>query len=760
MRGTRWLILAAISLIVAALGWTYFQRIEEARRSTPAPPLKLREGVDASAGDWVYRQTQGERTTVEVRARGFEQIKEPNQFLLNGVELKVFHKDGKKFDVIKSAKADFDVASGVLFSDGAVDIEMGLSEDAEAEGRRLVKIETSGVRLETKTQKASTDRAAKFAFESGDGVATGVEYDPATRELHLKSGVLLNWRGKHGQAKPMKIEAGEAFYKERESKVYLSPWTKLDRETLHVEGANSVVTIEQSEVRFAESQNAKGTHKGEARKVDFEAEQLAINFGGDAKVEKITGERKARLESVAATSRTTVNADRLDLDFDTTAKESALKGARATGNGVMAAWPVERPGVEPAETRVLKSETIVLKMRPGGEYLEGVETGQAATLEFLPNRPTQSKRLLKGERIWIDYGAENRIQAFRSINVNTRTEAPAKPPSLTSSKTFLAKFDAAGQLADVEQTVDFRYEEGDRRARAVKAVLDHKREVITLDGSARVWDPTGSADADHIVLNQKDGGFVAEGNVASTRLPDKKPAAAQAAEAPKEQKSSGLLSDDEPMQAKARKMVSSEKNTRIHYEGDAIAWQGANRLNADVIDIDRTKKVLEARGKVVNQLVDRPKKPAEGAAPAAPKTKAPVFTIVKSAEMSYSDEQRIAHYRGGAVLNRPDMVVNAREIRAFLKEKDADTSLDKAIADGAVRIVQTALGRTRIGTSEHAEYFTGEERVVLEGGQPRFQDSLKGNTQGRQLIWFANNDRLIVNGQEGQPAESNLRRKP
>ena len=753
MRGTRWLILAAISLIVVALGWTYYQRLEEARSNTPAPPPKLREGVDAAAGDWVYRQTQGERTTVEVRARGFEQIKEPNQFLLTGVELKIFHKDGHKFDLIRSAKADFDVAAGVLFSDGEVDIEMGLTSEPEAEGGRLLKIQTSGVRLETKSQKASTDRAAKFAFESGDGAATGVDYDPATRELHLKSAVLLNWRGKRGDAKPMRIEAGEAVYRERESKVFLSPWTKLDRESLHVEGASSIVTIAKSEVRFAESQSAHGTHRSDARRVDFAAEQLGIDFGEGAKVEKITGERKARLESLAATSRTTVNADRLDLDFDASGKESILRTARATGNGILTASPVERPGVEAAETRVLKSETVLLKMRPGGEFLDAVETGHPGTLEFLPNRPTQSKRMLRGERIWIEYGDENRIRDFRSINVTTRTEAPAKPVTTTSSKTFIARFDAAGQLADVEQTIDFRYEEGDRRARALKAVLDQKREVITLDGVARVWDPTGATDADRIVLNQKDGGFVADGHVSSTRLPDKKPEAKQA------EKSSGLLSDDEPMQAKARRMVSSEKNTRIQYEGDAVAWQGANRLNADVIDIDRTKKVLEARGRVVNQLVDRPKNDPTGA-PRPAKSTAPVYTIVKAPEMSYSDEQRVAHYRGGAVLTRPDLAVNAREIRAFLKDKDADSSLDKAIADGAVRIVQTAPGRTRIGTSEHAEYFTGEERVVLEGGQPRFQDSVKGNTQGRQLIWFANNDRLIVNGQEGQPAESTLRRKP
>ena len=31
---------------------------------------------------------------------------------------------------------------------------------------------------------------------------------------------------------------------------------------------------------------------------------------------------------------------------------------------------------------------------------------------------------MKGDQIWITYGADNRIQSFRSINVSTRTDKP------------------------------------------------------------------------------------------------------------------------------------------------------------------------------------------------------------------------------------------------------------------------------------------------------------------------------------------------
>jgi hypothetical protein len=38
-------------------------------------------------------------------------------------------------------------------------------------------------------------------------------------------------------------------------------------------------------------------------------------------------------------------------------------------------------------------------------------------------------------------------------------------------------------------------------------------------------------------------------------------------------------------------------------------------------------------------------------------------------------------------------------------------------------------------------------------------DSLKGQTRGKQLTWWANNDRLLVNGADKQPADSLIHKK-
>jgi lipopolysaccharide export system protein LptA len=180
-------------------------------------------------------------------------------------------------------------------------------------------------------------------------------------------------------------------------------------------------------------------------------------------------------------------------------------------------------------------------------------------------------------------------------------------------------------------------------------------------------------------------------------------------------------------------------------------------VEADRIDIDRGRQVFDAHGKVVSQFIDKPKEKEASIKPRA--AGPPVFTVVRAPDLTYADETRIAHYQGGAAMTRPGLTVNGKEIRAYLKEGDADSSLDKALADGAVKIVSTADKRTRTGTSDHAEYYADEQKVFLDGGEPLLVDSLKGQTRGKQLTWWANNDRLLVNGADSRPADSLIHKK-
>lgn len=756
MRRARWLILAAITIIVVTLVISYSAQLARLQREAPETPTPLASGIEATAEGWKFRKTDDNRRgpngepcpVVEVAAKAFHQVKEPASFELQGVDLKLFRDCGKSVDEVKSAKASFDTTSGDLYSEGQVEITMGVPPDRTGSSR-LVKIVSSGVHFETQTGKSYTEKEATFTFEHGDGKAVGADYDPANRQLHMKSQVELNWRGRTPDAVPMKIETHDLVYHEALGVVTMEPWAKMARGGMRVEGAKTFVTLEESSIRKVESQNARGVQQDPDRNLDYSAEQLLLEFS-EGQVNKVVGDKNARLSSKSATGQTDVRSQRVELTLKATPGESTLEKAIASGDAVVESKPIAKPNVPPGDTRILKSDMIELRMREGGREIDNVETHAPGTLELIPNRPAQPRRTLNGEKFWIAYGAENQIDSFRSIKVTTRTDNPPRngkpvPPVITSSAEFKAEFDPkTNQVARLEQTTDFRYEQGERKAQSERAQLDEKTSVITLNGAARVHDPTGGTSADRIVINQKSGEFTADGRVSSTRLPDKKGA------------SSAMLSNSEAIQATAKRMVSADDNQHIRYEGDAVAWQGGNRIQADRIEIRRKDGVMHATGSVVSQFVDKPPKPKEGKpAPPAQTT----FTVVKAPELVYTEKDRVAFYRGGAVLDRPLMNVKAREIRAYLNDSEAENSLDRAYADGNVVVLQTRPGRARTGTSEHAEYYAAEEKIILTGGEPQFVDNLRGTTKGEKLTYFAANDRLLVNGVEAKRAESIILRK-
>jgi lipopolysaccharide export system protein LptA len=759
MRRTRWLLLAAILAIAFTVATTYFAAVERARREAPRPAKPLSEGVEGTAEGWHYRHDEGGCPVFEARAKRFQQaaqqLAQSGAVQLEDVAIRLFHECGKKSDEVASAKAQYDVGSGVMFSDGEVRITMGVPEGDDPPEGRLMKIVSSGVTFDTKSGKVTTDREAKFNFDRGDGQAVGAEYDPNIRELHLKSNVALNWRGSDPSRPPMHIETSDVIYRERGATVALGPWAKLTRDTLRMNSSGpAVVTLEKGVIRAVQAKNASGVQDDPGRKVEYAADVLNMVMDEKGQVTRIDGSPNAHLLSTSDTGKTNVTSDRAVMDFTPGDHESILKVAAAMGHALVQSTPLSKEGTDTPDTRILKADTIFLHMRPDGREIDNVETVAPGTLEFVPNRPGPPRRLLTGDRMWIAYGANNAIDNFRSVTVQTRTDNPPRkpgekrPPTLTWSKDLFARFDPkTQQLASMEQNNDFRYQEGDRNAKADKASLDQVNSTMTLVGSARFADPTGSTTADRIVMNQKNSDVLAEGHVNSIRLPDKK-----------QDTNPGMLAQDEPMQAKADKMTTADSNLQIHYEGNAVAWQGGNRVEADRIDFDRDDEIMRANGKVVSQFVDKPKAGKDPKAADAPKPP-PVYTIVHAPSMVYTDEDRVADYTGGAVMNRPNLKVKARQIKAYLKDSSSDSSLDKAIADGSVVIDQAAPGRTRTGISEHAEYYAADQKIILTGGHPEMIDSVKGTTKGRELTYFANDDRLLVNGLESQRSESAIRRK-
>jgi lipopolysaccharide export system protein LptA len=749
--------LFAVILGIAGLVWySYQQQLALQKRNTAAPPQLLSSTLNSKAEGFVYRTSEGTRTVAELRAKDYREVKDPGYMELDQMELRLFHEDGKSFDLVKAAKGNFYPTESRLSSESEVEVQMAVAADGAPTGKILA-IKAQGANLEIKTGKMISQGKVEFNFEqeggTGTGHATGAEYDPQTHELHLMHASFLKWLPKDPKARPIEVESEEVRYKEQESKVYLSPWSKMRKEDFSLDAANSEVNLEKGVIRHVLAIDAKGLDRAPKRQVDYAAKTLNVDFNARGQVEKVIAEDDAKLNTTGDNGQTRASARRMDLFFIPGEKESLLDKALANGKASIESVPAFKSGVPMAETKVLRSESIEMKMRKNGQDMETVQVHAPGTLDFLPNRPTQRKRHLEGERMTIQYAATNQIESFRSVNVSTKTdpEATAKKgsqPMLTWSKDLEARFDPkTGEMQRLEQWNEFRYQEGEQRAKADRALQESAANRITLTKNARVWDPTGSTDASEIVLNQKTSEFVATGNVRSTR------------EAEKNAKTG---KSDEVTQATADRMETRESNSKIRYEGNAVMWQGENRLRAPRIDIDRKAGQLRAFGGITHQMVDE--KSAQ-----ARKTGA-ILTNVKATEMFYSDKDRVVEYRTNVLMSRPGLEVQSNQLRAYLEEDDSERfneqpsgGIEKTFAYGAVRIVETGAQRVRKGSGETGEFYSADSKLVLEGGKPEMVDVVKGveqrRTTGKQLTWFANNDKIIVDGQEQKPALSTLQRK-
>ncbi|MBV9082839.1 MAG: LPS export ABC transporter periplasmic protein LptC, partial [Acidobacteriaceae bacterium] len=772
---------------------------EKARHARVAPAPQIAVGYDAkSPNGWRYDKDdpQSGKPIVRLRADSAQATHDPSTLEIHGLGLRLYDKNASSYTYVRCEKGFFDERSGLLKSDGEVSIVMNVPADKEDDNKselaKRVRVTTSGVTYETKTGKATTDQAASFLFTKGDGQAVGVEYDPNTKILHLKSKIALDWIGDGPPENKMHIESADLVYKETEQKIYLSPSATMHRQTTSITAQNPVVTLQDGHLQQIVGEHAFGTDDRDERHTSYSGDKMTAIFDEDGNLVNIVGESNAKVQSKQPGSETTLTGDKADLRFAVSKKQvdgkeqdsSDLHLVLADGHAVAESIPQPQPGVQLAETRILRSEHIELEMKPGGQDVQEIRTSAQAQLEFKPNRPEQSHRVIDASRLRVLYGDGSYVDTFLAWNAATHTDKPAstagvkaapaqdaapqdpQPPALTWSDQLVAKFTpGSNQVATVEQTGNFRYEEGVRKAWAKKAFLEQTINRITLTDSARVLDDTGSAIADQIVMDQANGDMDATGHVFSTHAPNKN-----------QKPGTSMLDDTKTMEAQADKMRTRENNTKVHYEGHAVMWQGANRISAHEIDVDRDAQSLHAIGDVVCELVDNKsnnESPPENGSrnttaeakqghtqPATP----PVFTVVRAPELFYRDDTRVADYIGGVKLTREKMTVNAKEVLAYLNPKNGDnkdeSSLDHVFANGSVNIQSVAEDkRTRTGTSEHCEYYTKQNKVILNGGAPQMVDSYKGITKGRQLTYYDDDDRLVVEGEKKQLAYTQMKKK-
>ncbi|MBI3666574.1 MAG: LPS export ABC transporter periplasmic protein LptC, partial [Acidobacteria bacterium] len=640
MKKTRVALLVLLVIAIAVVAGGYRATQKRNRRLAPAKPAPIPAELDSIANNWSWSQTSKNRAVVEARAQDFRQIKDSSRFELGQVELKIFSKTGETYDLVRSRQAEFDQSAERLYSEGDVTIVLGLPAAApRAPGRRYVEIRTSGLTYENKAGVARTERPVYFQFENGEGRSTGAVYDSARRYLWMKSdvdvtGVPSLYGSESGPqdlpSAALHIRAGELHYYEAEQKVELMPWSWIERGGQGVKAGVAVIYLEEGALKRVDAQQGQGWNISPDREVRFGGDQLAVSFTPQQTVAGASGTGHVQVVSRSPTGITTATGGRMFLEFVSPpeAAESELSVAsvqeKARVENVPAASPPSASNQSRPQTRILTSEVIRLSMMPGGREVRSVETLAPGRLDFLPSQAGQWKRTLTADRLSLQYLPGNRPETLRAAGrVHVESEPPAEPlagkvrisppsPRLTWSDDLQGFFDPqSGQMRELRQGSNFRFEEGPRRAQAGGARFDLLNDRIYLDTAVRVWDESSLTTADSMTLDQKADRLLAEGKVTSTHR--EKPAAAQQGAAQE-----ALFPSDRPMQATAHHLDSEKHNRLLHYSGGARLWQEGNSVQAEQIDLDREAKTLAARVGVITVLADQEE---TGTAPKPPGAK-------------------------------------------------------------------------------------------------------------------------------------------
>lgn len=310
------------------------------------------------------------------------------------------------------------------------------------------------------------------------------------------------------------------------------------------------------------------------------------------------------------------------------------------------------------------------------------------------------------------------------------------------------------------------------QAWAGRAQYESAGEWMHLTLNPRVEDGGIAITADKVDVSRQSGDAFAHGNVKATWL-----GSASGKAGPPGSSANGVssqptgplggpaLGGDGPAHAVAEEAELHQATGEITFKGHARLWQQANSVAGPVIVLDRQRRTLVARSTDPAEPVKAVLLSQAGLAPGAArdssqdapgKEKTPSVVRVSGGDLKYSDSERKAVVRAGALRQ-----VAAETATATSSSDEVDLQLlpagNHAGKDGAAAQVDrmTAHGHVvvlsagRRGTGEQLVY-TGENGdYVLTGTAavlPRMTDPARGSVSGQALIFHSRDDSVSIEG--------------
>jgi lipopolysaccharide export system protein LptA len=741
--------------VVGAVLFSYYRRSLSFHDPSEHESKLLPENVTGVTEGFSFLQSEHGQARFEIKAKVHLGYKDKKN-LLESVTVKVFGKDGNRHDTITSDHCEYDEDKrDIVFSGNVVirlshgDVAPEPAKVAPTPNDRLTTIQMEKITYLEASGKAQTDDLVRFVRGNMQGTSRGLTYDSNQGSVYLHSDVQIVVQPTDIRRAPVQLRCDTLDYLKASGKIDMRSNVSLlegDRSL----NANQLVAW----LRETDSSISRIDAIGKVRTVSrdpslllkVDAEEMTYFFDGTGRwLDKVWARRDVKMASLDPAEKRELVAEAVDILLKPSTNLMSSLEARGNVILVMADRTTTRilrqdnpfpdfardPRFDetsaPGDKRV-KAPEMLVSLRDDGKQISQVQTTRQSLLEEFPLRPERDKTNLTAGTFNLFFAPDSdRIEKFMADDqVRVDVIARVAPVKTSTSDHLEAFFDAdTRQLSQMRQFGNFHYREGDQDARASEAHYFAETRRTVLKGNPVVKDTTSRTSADGFEFEPAQNLVKARGNVRSvfeTRDKNVQP---------------GMFQSDKPVYASADFLEVQNKKGIATYRQKAKLWQEDQVIRASTLVLDRKEKRLVAETQVVSLFYLE----EESAEKKVEKTERKPATI-QAERLVYEDRLQKATYFRNVRMTSATGRMNSDQLEIFLKDENNRKSVERMLATGKVKIEQPG----KLASSESAEFFQSEKKVVLTGGMPRVLDSERGSTVGPRLTMFFDDGSITVAG--------------
>jgi lipopolysaccharide export system protein LptA len=765
-RYARWAAMAA-GLIALGVAGVYARRAfqeEQARLHAPKP---VSAGVQQQSAEFTFSKVEQDKTIFTVRASHLTQFKDQDRSVLQDVWITIYGRDGNRNDNIHTRECSYEPNTGSIRCEGDVQIEIqGAGSGSVQPGAPTLQVRTRSLSFQRESGEATTTEPVEFTFPGGHGRGVGVIYSTQASTVQLQHAVQLEfWPDQKETGLPIEATCSSAEMRHDDRLMVLHGPARVRQGGRELTaGKISIELDEEFRAQRAVAEDHPEVHATEpSGQFAVTADQIESFLSHTRAVERVVAEGHVDGTRTATNGKDHFSTARAE--FTMQPESNLLKEMAATG-GVALDSQVGN------DSRSLKTDSLVMRFghgqRAAQQQVESAETLSPGTIETKTGEDTT---ILRAKRFVAEFGSNGRMEKLLGRSgAEVRKQTGTSTPQVITATELAATFDPKGEWDTLDESGNVHFQEADRQATAAHGRMVRATDTVTLDGSPVLSDATSRTTvAGSVSINQKSGDLKTLGAVVSTYL-------ASAGGGSTVNLGSG------PAHISADSLAGSTTMGHAIYSGHARLWQDQSLLNADLIEVWREEKKLEARGHVVAVFPQASSQPGPGVGPPPGKAHAsttktpsailsgtssgPVLWEVRAPLLTYWSDSGKARLEGGVTATSQQGEMTSRTLDVFMTPagpvagapvapSHASHSVPPVAGGGGQLSRALALGNVvvrqgdRRGVAEQGEYLAADGKFVLSGGQPTITDASSDTTTGHSLTFFVANDTILIDSQEG-----------